>query len=642
MDSPFLPQTQTPAPAPVTTPTPAPVSTPAPAPVSAPTPPATTSSGKGMTLEQLGQWIKTQYPTATEYQKYGDAFLGMIAASKNPQYKTQLDPTQVSRIPTNIDQHIAMFKQATADQNPQPAAAAPGSYPDTIPNPLNMIPNASPIAPVTDKTSAPGAGASVIPNMISSGANFLKGFANMFNPIDIANKFIAIGKTATADVKSKGLGQTLKDFATNMKTDPTTGQPGAIQSVIVPKFLNTLASGNMQQAGEEIANDPVGQILPILLMAQGAAEKSGMGDDFNAAISKITDPITKVGSKVADVVGSGIKTGAAVVLGTASGMGTEGAKAAMEGSPAFTDAMRGNTSPADVARGITDVYQNLKSQRGAAYQESLANIKGQSGSYDISNVGSTLQTQLKQFGVGVNDDGTLDFSRSAIGSSGAARADIQGVYDTLKDWGSKAADRTAFGLDTLKRQLGDYYSQSSEARSFVTAMTRSVRSILSQVPGYDEMTKSYQQASDDLNEIKAATGAGGKLDTIFTKVIRAMRSDNEFKQAILDKMSSGGTDIKAAIAGINASEWTPRTGFVATADLASMAAALTGIIKPEELIYMAATSPRIVGELLRSMGIATGKARLILNTINAAPETLTGAQGAVVSQGAATQEQNGQ
>jgi len=76
-----------------------------------------------MTLEQLGQSIKKQYPTAASYQQYGDAFLGMVAASKNPQYKTQLDPNQISRIPKNIDQHIAMFKQAIADQNPQPAAA---------------------------------------------------------------------------------------------------------------------------------------------------------------------------------------------------------------------------------------------------------------------------------------------------------------------------------------------------------------------------------------------------------------------------------------------------------------------------------------------------------------------------------------
>jgi len=76
-----------------------------------------------MTLEQLGQMIKTQNPTYAPYQQYGDGFLGMVAASKNPQYKTQLDPSQTSRIPANIDQHIAMFKQAIADQNPQPAAA---------------------------------------------------------------------------------------------------------------------------------------------------------------------------------------------------------------------------------------------------------------------------------------------------------------------------------------------------------------------------------------------------------------------------------------------------------------------------------------------------------------------------------------
>jgi|ERR1035437_6018006 hypothetical protein len=150
----------------------------------------------------------------------------------------------------------------------------------------------------------------------------------------------------------------------------------------------------------------------------------------------------------------------------------------------------------------------------------------------------------------------LDFSRSSIANNGSARADIQGVYDTVKDWGTQKGDRTPVGLDTLKKQLGDFYSPSGSARAFVQTIKSKVMNILNdQVPGYQDMTQKYSQATQLLDDIKSATGVGGKakVDTVFTKLTTAMKGDKELRLEIMNEMQSKGAqpDLMSKIAGIN-------------------------------------------------------------------------------------------
>lgn len=81
-----------------------------------------------MTLEELGKSVKNQNPTAKDsqgnaYNNYGDAFMGMIAASKDPALKSQLSADQTARIPDNIDAHVKMYQQALKPQTPATATS---------------------------------------------------------------------------------------------------------------------------------------------------------------------------------------------------------------------------------------------------------------------------------------------------------------------------------------------------------------------------------------------------------------------------------------------------------------------------------------------------------------------------------------
>lgn len=317
--------------------------------------------------------------------------------------------------------------------------------------------------------------------------------------------------------------------------------------------------------------------------------------------------------------------GASQVFGATTGAGASSVKeafiAASEGRPAlesFTKAMRGQTPVSDLVKSVEDITQTVKEQRASNYLSKLKEIGEDTSTHNIQPVVSELESQLNNFGITKNADGTLDFSRSAIAKSREARTDIQGVYDTVKDWGTKTGDRTGIGLDTLKRQLGDFYSESSQARAFVQGIKKKVTDILEkEVTGYKQMTSEYQKTSYFLDDIRSVTGVGSSAssDTIFTKLTTAMKADKEFRLEILKQMESVDPQLMNKIAGINLSPWMPR-GFIGRATDASAALGmLTGFFNPQLIPFLLATSPRVVGEFARAAGIATNKINQIINSI---------------------------
>ena len=312
---------------------------------------------------------------------------------------------------------------------------------------------------------------------------------------------------------------------------------------------------------------------------------------------------------------------ASQTLGATTGAGASSIKAAAEGSPAFLAAMRGKINPDEVVQTAQDALDTIKNNRRAGYLADLAKVGENKSSLDISPLHQELATQLKNFGVAVGKDG-LDFSRSSIANNGSARADIQGVFDTLTQWGTKEGDRTPVGLDTLKKQLSDFYSQSGSARSFVQAISSKLGGILkTQVPGYNDMTKGYQQASALIDDIKSATGLGGKakIDTVFSKLTTAMKGDKELRLEILNTMSKLGEqpDLLDKIAGVNMSPLVPRGLVGKGIDVGTAWAVLQGAFSAKFLPMLLATSPRVVGEFVNGLGIGARKTQVIQDALRA-------------------------
>lgn len=360
--------------------------------------------------------------------------------------------------------------------------------------------------------------------------------------------------------------------------------------------------------------DAASQYLSI--MPVGKATETGVSSGIKA-----TERMVYTASDVVKATGRGTSQ----VFGATTGAGASSVKeafvAASEGKPAlesFTRALRGQTPASDIVKSVEDITQTVKEQRAANYTSKLKEIGEDVSQHNIAPVLSELDSQLGKFGIAKNADGTLDFSRSAIAKSREARNDIQGVYETIKDWGTKKGDRTGIGLDTLKRQLGDFYSDSSQAKAFVQGIKRKVTDILeTEVKGYTEMTSEYQKASAFLDDIRSATGSGTSAspDTIFTKLTTGMKADKEFRLEIMKEMEKVDPQLMNKIAGINLSPWMPR-GLVGRAtDAGAALGALTGFFNPQLIPFLLATSPRVVGEFARAAGIATNKINEILNSI---------------------------
>jgi hypothetical protein len=463
--------------------------------------------------------------------------------------------------------------------------------------------------PAKGNESPAGVVGHTLVNIPSSALHFGKGVIDFLNPLNTIKTAQQLGTSA---------GEALGEGANPSKLvkDTISGIPKAAYNSVVPQFLHHIFSGDLQKAAATIENDPIGQIAPLLLVARGAAEKVGKGAEFDKAISTMASPATKTGSLIAQGAGNA----ASQVLGASTGTGASSIKAAAEGTPAFTDAMRGKTTADDVVQSAQDVVQNIKIKRGSEYTEALKKIGEDKTTHDISPVVQEIPKQLENFGVKVGKNGELDFSRSSIANNGSARADIEGVYNTIKDWGKQSGDRTGVGLDILKKQLADFYSPSGQARAFVQAIKSKVDGILgTQVPGYKEMTGKYAKASNLLDDIKSATGVGGKAnaDTIFTKLTTAMKGDKEFRLEVLKEMENAGEpELMDKIAGTNMQSFVPKGLVGKGIDVVTAYQLLRGAFSVKFLPMLLSTSPRIVGEFVRALGLGAEKTTKIMGAIN--------------------------
>lgn len=382
--------------------------------------------------------------------------------------------------------------------------------------------------------------------------------------------------------------------------------------------------GSLDNAQRTATNDPFGfgaDVMGILAGGGALAKTAGLtkGNLVKDVIPTVTKPVTKA----ATAVGTGLKQ----VIGASTGAGSSSVDAALRGTEAFKKAMRGQTTPEDIVHSAEDVVQNIKTGRAAEYQDSLREIGNNTNEFDISPVQQELETQLGKFGVSVDEDGKLDFSRSAIGNNGTARADVQEVYNTVKSWGEREGDKTPLGLDTLKRQLGDTYAPSSQARAFVQAVKSRVSGILANVPGYGDMTSKYQKASDLLDDIRSATSVGGtaKADTIFTKLTTAMRADKDFRLEMLGEMNKVDPELMDKIGGANMSSIIPRGLVGRGADAGAAVNMLMGGFNPHMIPLMLATSPRLVGEFLSAVGYSMSKTKSILSALSKVKSAIGGA-----------------
>jgi hypothetical protein len=458
--------------------------------------------------------------------------------------------------------------------------------------------------------------------------------------------------------KEGSIGTRVKEALPSRKTLADLARPmmeggGAVLGGIVGGGGALLAgqAGPQILIPEEIATVPAGAIAGAGLGYAGGARLADALEGkqrtlADASMQSLKDVGTGAtlemgGRAIAPALGMAAKGAGKVikpVLGRLSGVGPgaideaiqSGVKAAPSMNPvksntAFDKAMRGDTSGEEIVDNARAALNTLKEQRSSAYQSHLKQIGQNTQPIDMRPFKQETVDLMKKYNVqasvvtGKNGQPQLqlDTSRIAMGKTG--RNDIEEIVQTIANWGTKQGDNTAEGLDVLKRQLDDFYSDSSQARQFVTTLRNKVKdTIVANVPQYDEMTKGYTEATKLIKDVEAdlmmrKQGMSGRItaDKTLRRLTSAMRDNFEMRRELVDILGAkGGEDLTGQIAGYTMNTPIPR-GLAGTGPLLAGQAAYAQFVNPSFWPVLAASSPRIQGEFLRMFGKGMGAAKSI-------------------------------
>ena len=370
--------------------------------------------------------------------------------------------------------------------------------------------------------------------------------------------------------------------------------------------------GSAEGIKDAIRTDPVGvvaDLASVLGIGGALMSKAGKAGEL-ATIAKAGKMVSKAGEfieplpLVTKVVGETLAGTAGVVSGRPY---QAFIRAFRKPDESLTMAMRGKTSGQEIVDNALSGLEKIKENRRNAYTKQLEVVKNIDNEIDLMPIQDKLTELIGKYNIKIGDEG-LDFSRSPLNKS--ARNDIQEIVNDVASWGTQAGDRTAIGLDILKRRIGDFYSPSGEARAFASQMYDTVKQeIVKNVPEYQRLVGGYEDASKTIKDMKSSLSLGGKagVETTLKKLIFVMNDNNEFRKSLVDELEkSGATGLTSQIAGERLSQVLPGglAKLTTTGGMVGGAYAIgKGLINPAYLGTLALASPRLMGEFLRALGL---------------------------------------
>ena len=358
--------------------------------------------------------------------------------------------------------------------------------------------------------------------------------------------------------------------------------------------------------------------------AARVAGLSGRAGQILRGSAQMMDPIqlaAKAGTFGANralwLLETALTEGAGITTGVRGGplkaaLGFQGGAGA---SAELTAAMRGKISGMDVLNSAKSAIARLREQRGMSYRAKLAELPKKM-QLNLDPIKAALADQMRQYGifwsraparkvkgpagklVSQQQPLKLNFSRSTI-SSAADQTKVRRLINDVNDWGSQPADLTPLGVDTLRRRLDDFYSESGQARAMTTSIADETRRVLDDVPGYTEMTKEYSDLSGMIKEIESELALGGrKASGASLRKLMTVFSDNSgYRQQMLEVLDQFVVDnLGQQISGLNLTSIAPQ-GLVGRS-LATGAVAGGIVFNPQLALFAAMSSPRLMGELM--------------------------------------------
>jgi len=367
--------------------------------------------------------------------------------------------------------------------------------------------------------------------------------------------------------------------------------------------------GSVEKAKQALATDPAGVLSDASLIFTGGAglvPKASTASKVLSTAAAYTDPLKVITKPVAFAA-----KGIAPVLGTTTGAGSmaieEAYKAGKEGgvkAKSFTENLRGTADQLQVLEDTKSNLQAMIQEQQNLYRSGMVNIKADKSVLNFTDIDSALQK--------AND---------RVYFKGVARSEDAAGYLTkankiIDDWKTKnpAEFHTPEALDALKQKIYDDVLSNipinqKSSTGIIGDIYNSVKStIQKQAPTYADTMKAYADTAEQVREIERSLSQGKRAsaDAGLRKLQTVLRDNasTNYGQRVklvnqLEATSpslGGGIPIKPALAGQALSKVTPR-GITAVGTLPA-AGAVGSLFSstPAGLSYLAASSPRLVGE----------------------------------------------
>lgn len=384
--------------------------------------------------------------------------------------------------------------------------------------------------------------------------------------------------------------------------------------------------GNLENAKQALASDPASVLSDLSVFLTGGAgitPKASAASKVFSTAAALTDPLNIITKPVAYASKS-----VAPILGTTTGAGSmaieEAYQAGKQGgvkAKSFTENLRGTADQLQVLEDTKSNLQAMIQEQQNLYRSGMVNIKADKSVLALDDIDTALQK--------ANDRVYFE----GVARSEDAAGYLKKANKIINDWRSKDPTkfRTPEALDALKQKIYDDVLSNipinqKSSTGIIGDIYNSVKStIQKQAPTYADTMKAYADTAEQVREIERALSQGKKAsaDAGLRKLQTVLRDNasTNYGQRVklvnqLEATSpslGGGIPIKPALAGQALSKVTPR-GITAVGTLpAAVGVGSLFSSTPASAAYLAASSPRLVGEAAyltgqgsRQLGKVTG------------------------------------
>lgn len=502
--------------------------------------------------------------------------------------------------------------------------------------------------PAAPGDSAGTSALKTIGNIPSSTFGFIKGALNTINPFKTADTVQQIATPSDNGVKVSPL-----DVAKEI--------PGAAYQTLVPQFLQHLFKGDTQSAQASIENDPVGQIAPLVLGAEGGAKvldsATGIGEAANGAtarnmaralnagdgpidpstmetqpttfkqsldngVSRITGAIADPITKITDSIKNGIGTTAASFAGTLLGLGTDDIKNVIQNPEAFSKVAQDSLSRGGLAGELnSSINQRLNdlSSTGKGYEPIRADTTTQ-----INTPENFIPQVLQKYGLSLDGEGKVIADTNSITRN---PSDLNAIQNFVNNWKDKATmtpneflnmRSDIGGIAKFGKDIGSNMDAAKVAKDLYATANDTMRP---QVPNLKELDSVYApEKQATLAMKKEFLNKDGTLkDGAAAKIANATKPGREAVLNRLETIAPGITKRIQLMNTVEAIQKAQKSGLlregIEGATVGHFASPIAGIA------VAIITHPDIAIPLLRGLGWSAEKVTALTNTLS----TLAGA-----------------